>query len=203
MVHQFAAARLDETRRDVTPVKSVVHPGWFAQDWQMEDEADDDSTEVAMRFTAFAQLMRTSGALDRSSADILSELGLTAGAFFALLELQAAGPDGLAPSELARRLAVARRTATLYVDILAKEGWVSRDPHPADRRMVLARLTPEGHGLLDRVSDTYRRRLGDLVGTLSSLQAERLRQLLALVPLEHDTLDSAFLLQSTDASALV
>ena len=197
MVQQLAGSRHDGGRGAGAPGREIVHPGWFVQDWPIEDEPDDDSNEVAMRFTAFAQLMRSAGALDRSSADILSELGLTAGAFFALLELQAAGPEGLAPSELARRLAVARRTATLYVDILAKEGWVSRDPHPADRRMVLARLTEEGHGLLNRVSDAYRRRLGDLMGTLSPLQAERLRQLLAIIPLEHDTIDSAFLLQAT------
>ena len=93
------------------------------------------------RFSAFAQLMRTAGALDRAATDILSGLGITAGAFFALLELQTVGDAGIAPSELARRLAVARRTATLYVDILVKHGWVSREAHPDDKRMILARLT--------------------------------------------------------------
>ena len=154
-----------------------------------------------MRFTAFAQTMRTAGALDRASTDILGELGLTAGAFFALLELEAAGEAGIAPSELARRLAVARRTATLYVDILAKEGWVSREAHPSDRRMVLARLTEDGVAMLARVGDVYKNKLGERFQTLSPLQAERLRQLMALIPLEDDTLQSAFLTQGIEAYA--
>jgi DNA-binding MarR family transcriptional regulator len=175
----------------------VVHPGWLSNDLPLFEEEADDHAEMMARFNAFAQIMRTAGALDRASADILAELGLTAGAFFALLELQAAGPEGLAPSELARRLAVARRTATLYVDILAREGWVSRDPHPADRRMVLARVTPVGEELLARAGDGFRRKLGDLVATLTPLQAERLRQLMAIIPLESDTLEAAFLHQAT------
>ncbi|MEA2586111.1 MAG: hypothetical protein QOF33_4196, partial [Thermomicrobiales bacterium] len=98
--------------------------------------------------------------------------------------LETASPKGLAPSELARRLAVARRTATLYVDILARQGWVERQAHPDDRRMVLARLTPVGTRLLTELGAAYKRRLASLLGDISPIQAERLRQLLALVPLD-------------------
>jgi len=179
----------------------LVHPGWLSSDAPLRDTPDSEVEEARMRFTAFAQTMRTAGALDRASTDILGELGLTAGAFFALLELEAAGEGGIAPSELARRLAVARRTATLYVDILAKEGWVSREAHPHDRRMVLARLTEDGIAMLARVGDVYKNKLGELFQTLSPLQAERLRQLMALIPLEDDTLQSAFLLRGIEAYA--
>jgi DNA-binding MarR family transcriptional regulator len=94
------------------------------------------------------------------------------------------GDAGIAPSELARRLAVARRTATLYVDILTRQGWAERRAHPFDRRMVLAVLTPVGRRLLDDLGAAYKRRLGALLYEISSLQAERLRQLLALIPLD-------------------
>ncbi len=160
----------------------AVHPGWFLPD-PVEVPADSGPDE-ATKFSAFRQLMRTSCALDRAAVDALADLDLTAGAFFALIELEAAGPRGLAPSELARRLAVARRTATLYVDILARQGWVERQAHPDDRRMVLARLTPVGTRLLTELGAAYRRRLAALLGDISPIQAERLRQLLALVPLE-------------------
>lgn len=160
----------------------AVHPGWFLPD-PVEVPADAGPDE-ATKFSAFRQLMRTSCALDRAAVDALADLDLTAGAFFALLELEAAGPKGLAPSELARRLAVARRTATLYVDILARQGWVERQAHPDDRRMVLARLTPVGTRLLNELGAAYRRRLAALLGDISPIQAERLRQLLALVPLD-------------------
>jgi len=160
----------------------AVHPGWLLSD--PVDIPADAGPDEATRFSAFRQLMRTSCALDRAAVDALADLDLTAGAFFALLELEAAGPKGLAPSELARRLAVARRTATLYVDILARQGWVERQAHPDDRRMVLARLTPVGTRLLNELGAAYRRRLAALLGDISPIQAERLRQLLALVPLD-------------------
>lgn len=162
----------------------AVHPGWFLS--ESIDVPADAEPEETTRFAAFRQLMRTSCALDRAAVDALADLDLTAGAFFALLELEAAGPTGLAPSELARRLAVARRTATLYVDILTRQGWVERQAHPDDRRMVLARLTPVGTRLLVELGAAYQRRLALLLGEMSSIQAERLRQLLALVPLDSD-----------------
>lgn len=138
--------------------------------------------EDALRFDAFLQLLRTAGALDRAATDALSDLDLTAGAFGALVELGIVGDHGVAPSELARRLAVARRTATLYVDILTRHGWAQREAHPDDRRMVLARLTPEGEALLADLGEAYKRRLSLLLGDITPLQAERLRQLLAIVP---------------------
>jgi DNA-binding MarR family transcriptional regulator len=170
---------------------STVHPGWLVAD-RVEDSINIDQVdEEACRFGAFSQLMRTAGALDRAATDALSDLGLTAGAFFALLELDAAGPDGVAPSELARRLAVARRTATLYVDILTRHGWVERAAHPDDRRMVLARLTPKGDHLIRELADAYKRRLAGLLGEINSLQSERLRQLLTQIPLAEQSAESS------------
>lgn len=160
----------------------AVHPGWLTTERIVIEEIEEPGTEEAVRFSALSQLLRTAGALDRAAADALADLGLTAGAFFALLELSEAGPIGLAPSELARRLAVARRTATLYVDILTRQGWVARCAHPEDRRMVLAQLTEHGRSLVDDLSEAYKRRLSELVRELTPLQAERLQQLLAIIP---------------------
>ncbi len=162
--------------------KPAVHPGWFSADRVVIEQIEDPGLEDETRFSALSQLLRTAGALDRAASDALADLGLTAGAFFALLELSEASPIGLAPSELSRRLAVARRTATLYVDILTRQGWVERNAHPEDRRMVLASLTPRGEMLVDELSTAYKRRLAGLIRDMSPLQAERLRQLLMLVP---------------------
>ena len=157
----------------------AVHPGWLTHEPRLNPEATDSPD--AARFAAFMQLLKTAGALDRAATDALADLDLTAGAFGALLELGDVGETGLAPSELARRLAVARRTATLYVDILARQGWAERRAHPADRRMVLAVLTPVGRRLLDELGTAYKRRLAAMLGEISPIQAERLRQLLALI----------------------
>jgi DNA-binding MarR family transcriptional regulator len=158
----------------------AVHPKWLAFACGPEGIHD---PEDATRFNAFRQLLKTAGALDRAATDTLADLNLTAGAFGALLELGDAHPTGVAPSELARRLAVARRTATLYVDILARHGWAERHAHPEDRRMVLARLTPAGEDLLEELGSAYKRRLAALLCDISPPQAERLRQLLTLIDL--------------------
>jgi DNA-binding MarR family transcriptional regulator len=72
------------------------------------------------------------------------------------------------------------------VDILARHGWAAREAHPEDRRMVLARLTPEGYELLDRVGASYQHRLAALLGEMTPLQAERLRQLLSIIPTDRE-----------------
>lgn len=166
--------------------KSAVHPGWLLMEDAASLDAVSGESDDAVRFHAFMQLIRTAGALDRAATDALADLDLTAGAYGALVQLAEVGEDGVAPSELARRLAVARRTATLYVDILARHGWAAREAHPEDRRMVLARLTPAGYELLEHVGASYQHRLASLLGEMSPLQAERLRQLLSLIPIERE-----------------
>jgi len=175
--HNTTVADSNKYRQRVAA--GVVHPKWLLVDPVHAEELPE--SEDTTRFSAFMQLLKTAGALDRAATDVLADLNLTAGAFGAMLELAENQPDGLAPSELARRLAVARRTATLYVDILARNGWAERSPHPDDRRMVLARLTPKGIQLVEELSDAYKRRLADLLVDLTPIQAERLRQLLALI----------------------
>jgi DNA-binding MarR family transcriptional regulator len=182
-----ATAAGSTTTSPLAASQPAVHPKWLTiATYEVEPDPD---PEDATRFTAFRQLLKTAGALDRAATDVLADLNLTAGAFSALLELGEAHPTGLAPSELARRLAVARRTATLYVDILARHGWTERHAHPDDRRMVLARLTPAGQHLLDELSTAYKRRLAALLIDVTPLQAERLRQLLQLITIGSDPRD--------------
>ncbi len=173
--------------------KTVVHPGWLMAGHRYQEPIEDSAEKQAVQFAAFAQLMRTAGALDRAATDILAELGVTAGAFFALLELAACKEEGLAPSELARRLAVARRTATLYVDILLKNGWVSRMAHPDDKRMILAMLTPAGEELLATIGVQFKAQLGHLMDSLTMNEARDLRELLGRVVLDPDSVRCGFL----------
>ena len=181
-MEQFHHDRSLSIATSTQQARTAVHPGWLSSDRVVVDLIEDPIVEDEMRFAALSQLLRTAGALDRAASDTLADLSLTAGAFFALIELSNASPVGLAPSELSRRLAVARRTATLYVDILTRQGWVERNAHPDDRRMVLARLTPAGESLINDLATSYKRRLAGLLQEMSPLQAERLRQLLTLVP---------------------
>jgi DNA-binding MarR family transcriptional regulator len=170
------------TIRKQNSTRPAIHPGWFSPVTVMEEEELQASPEVL--FDVFTEILKIAGSLDRYASEALEELNLTAGAFTALVELGKVGEAGVAPSELARRLSVARRTATLYVDILTRQGWATREAHPEDRRMVLARLSDEGKRLLAEDGERYQRRLADTLGDLSPVQAERLRQLLGQITAE-------------------
>lgn len=178
MSNHSLSPRHEATAESLTSA-SRVHPGWFSPVGSPETAEEEASPDVL--FDVFTKILKIAGALDRNAAEALEDLNLTAGAFNALVELGEVGDQGIAPSELARRLAVARRTATLYVDILTKHGWAVREAHPGDKRMVLARLSEKGQRLLDQDGAHYQRRLAELLGDISPVQAERLRQLLSQI----------------------
>lgn len=137
-----------------------------------------DAEELTERFEAFQWLSRAAGALDRSAAECLADLELSAGSFNALIEVAAAGDEGIAPSELARKLYIARRTATLYIDILVRNGWATRHGHPDDKRMVLASLSPEGVAVLEQCEHECRKRLASLMAPLSADQSVALTDIM-------------------------
>jgi DNA-binding MarR family transcriptional regulator len=178
--HSLSSRTVTISRPD--PRRPAIHPGWFSPIVAMEEEESQASPEVL--FDVFTEILKIAGSLDRFASEALEELNLTAGAFTALVELGKVGEAGVAPSELARRLSVARRTATLYVDILTRQGWATREAHPEDRRMVLARLSDAGKRLLAEDGERYQRRLAETLGDLSPVQAERLRQLLGQITAE-------------------
>lgn len=181
MVSHSLSHRSVSTRKPPANAPSI-HPGWYALPEATDEEPVEASPEVL--FEVFTDIQKIAGSLDRYASEALDDLHLTAGAFTALVELGKVGDAGVAPSELARRLGVARRTATLYVDILTRQGWAVREAHPEDRRMVLARLSDAGKRLLEEDGERYQRRLAELLGDISPVQAERLRQLLGQITAE-------------------
>ena len=73
---------------------------------------------------------------------------------------------------------VVRRTATLYVDILERQGWGRATSNiPDHRRMVLRPLLLKGLHLLAELGDVYKRRLAQLLTDMPAIQAERLRHI--------------------------
>ena len=53
---------------------------------------------------------------------------------------------------LAQALEVSPRNVTALVDVLEQAGYLHREPHPADRRAVLVKLTAQGAELMDRTA---------------------------------------------------
>ncbi|NEW38344.1 MarR family transcriptional regulator [Nocardia cyriacigeorgica] len=61
------------------------------------------------------------------------------------------GPQS--PTELSGRLRVTTASVTELVDRLEHRGWISRAPHPHDRRRILVSLTDTGRTL---ITEAYR-----------------------------------------------
>ncbi|MGI5456424.1 MarR family winged helix-turn-helix transcriptional regulator [Streptomyces sp. CA-249302] len=67
-------------------------------------------------------------------------------------------------ADLAAEFAVGIGATSKGVDRLEKQGWVVRQPHPADRRSSLLALTDAGVELADAAENTFTGQLTDLIG---------------------------------------
>jgi DNA-binding MarR family transcriptional regulator len=59
--------------------------------------------------------------------------------------------DGLTPGEVAKRLGLATPTVTKATTRMEAAGFLRREPHDADRRLVRLRLTDRGWALQERI----------------------------------------------------
>jgi len=113
----------------------------------------------------FLELLRTTDMLARGLVTVLKTEALSANPYNVLRILRGA-PDGLPCGEIASRMITRDPDITRLLDRLEKRGLISRCRETRDRRMVMARITPEGLKLLGRldepVEEAHRKQLGHL-----------------------------------------
>ncbi len=85
---------------------------------------------------------------DRFKAAVARATGVAQADFAALDHLSFAGQ--LTPGQLAERLNLTSGAVTALIDRLERAGWISRTPHPSDRRSHVLALTPDAHETGDR-----------------------------------------------------
>jgi DNA-binding MarR family transcriptional regulator len=125
----------------------------------------------------FLDLLRTTDILARGLVTLLKaeELSSTQ---YNVLRILRGSPDGLPCGEIGSRMITRDPDITRLLDRLEKRNLISRCRETKDRRMVMARITPEGLNLLARLDDpveqAHRRQLGHL-------GRERLRALTVLL----------------------
>lgn len=86
-------------------------------------------------------------ALDRQ----MRSYGITGPAYGILSLLETMPGRSLAMNEISRRTWVTAANVTGVVDTLQKKGFVRRNPHPRDRRVILVEMTPNGRRRLARI----------------------------------------------------
>jgi DNA-binding MarR family transcriptional regulator len=127
--------------------------------------------------TAFLDMLRATDLLSRGLIAVLKQEDLSTTQYNVLRILRGA-PEGLPCGEVANRMITRDPDITRLLDRLEKRGLISRSRETRDRRMVMARITPQGLKLLGRldepVQETHRKQLGHL-------GRERLRKLTELL----------------------
>jgi DNA-binding MarR family transcriptional regulator len=114
---------------------------------------------------AFLELCRTTDLLSRCLAVLLKPEDLSANQYNVLRILRGS-PDGLPCGEIGNRMITRDPDITRLLDRLEKRELISRCRETKDRRMVMARITPQGMELLARmdepVQEAHRHQLGHL-----------------------------------------
>jgi len=94
-----------------------------------------------------------------------------------LWALQESGP--VLMRALSQALGISPRTVTGLVDALEADGWVTRSPHPADRRATIISLSPAAETTLARLREAYEGLAHDLLGDLPRDDLARCRAVIA------------------------
>jgi DNA-binding MarR family transcriptional regulator len=101
------------------------------------------------------QVLLLTALLSRDSADSLAREGLTESRAHLVWQLAQRGP--CTQATLAADLRVTPRTITALVDALVETGFVTREPHPTDRRATLVTFTERGRATAQSLVDSHRR----------------------------------------------
>ena len=103
-------------------------------------------------FRAYAALIASSTLLQRAvERNLREQAKLTQVQFEILMNLSNAGDSGVRMAQLADALIVSRSGLSYQVAQLESRGWISRERSADDERGVVARITPEGERMRQRV----------------------------------------------------
>src|SRR6202790_546413 len=99
---------------------------------------------------AYLDLLRTADVLTRGAIGVLKaeELSTTQ---YNVLRILRGSPQGLTCGEIASRMITRDPDVTRLLDRMEKRGLISRCRETKDRRMIMARITPDGLKLLGRL----------------------------------------------------
>src|SRR5436853_3699244 len=113
----------------------------------------------------FLELLRTTDLLSRALARVLKTENLS-GTQYNVLRILRGASEGLPCGEIASRMITRDPDITRLLDRLEKRELISRCRETKDRRMVMARISPEGlkllAGLDAPVQEAHRKQLGHL-----------------------------------------
>lgn len=69
---------------------------------------------------------------------------------------------------LSQRLGISPRTVTGLIDALEADGWVTRSPHPEDRRATIISLTPAAEQAITALREAYEELAHELLADVAA-----------------------------------
>lgn len=137
------------------------------------------SVVLSLEEQTFLAVMRTADWLQRQATELLKQYDLSPVQYNALRILRGAGPEGLPCSEIGHRMISRDPDITRLMGRLEKRGLVQRCREKADRRVIKARITPQGLGLLSRMDPEIDEFQRQLLGHMGMKKLKSLMRLLA------------------------
>src|ERR1700744_5812477 len=128
---------------------------------------------------AFLELGRTADLLSRRLSGVLKAEDLSSNQYNVLRILRGA-PDGLPCGEIGNRMITRDPDITRLLDRLEKRSLIARSRETKDRRMVMARITPDGLELLARMDEPVRAAHRSQLGHLGRERLLALTELLQM-----------------------
>ena len=129
------------------------------------------ATECAMTLVLTAEL------LEKRIANLIQPFSLSP-ATGLVLSILADSEIPVSPNQIAERLIISRASVTSLLDSLEKRGFVKRQAHPSDRRMLLVELTKTGHEAANQFRPTVHQNQKVWLNALNENEQEQLIQLL-------------------------
>jgi len=134
----------------------------------------------------FVALQKAADGLAQQAEQLLKANDLTAAQYNTLRILRGAEPDGLPCSSIAERMISHDPDMTRLLDRMEKRSLITRERQKDDRRVVKARITPEGLDLLRKldqpVHEMHKRQFQHVPGARLKLLIELLDQVLEKDP---------------------
>jgi MarR family 2-MHQ and catechol resistance regulon transcriptional repressor len=129
------------------------------------------ATECAMNLVLTAEL------LEKQIANLIQPFNLSP-ATGLVLSILADSETPLSPNNIADRLIISRASVTSLLDSLEKRGFVKRQPHLSDRRMLLVELTNSGRQVANQFRPIVHQHQKVWLKALNEKEQEQLIQML-------------------------
>lgn len=145
---------------------------------KLQDEIKQTKPFESPEDEAFVSVLRTAGAFQWREAELLKPYEITLPQYNVLRILRGAGPEGLICREIGERMIARDPDVTKLLDRLEARGLVSRERQEKDRRVIIARVTPEGLRLVGEIDGPVLKLTEELLGHLGE---RKLRTLIGLL----------------------